>query len=145
MTTIVYRDGVMAADSRATACNGSISRMTKLFRVRGDIVGFAGEASSALVFHDWYKRPDRKDIPQALRDGSADFSALVLTSKGLLEYDKWCRAMTVEDEFYAIGSGTLAALGAMHQGATARQAVAIACRIDPHSGPPVVSMSRKLR
>ncbi len=143
MTTIAVRSGIMAADSRVTACNGSISRMTKLFRVRGDIVGVAGDMAAALVFCDWYKRPDRKDIPAALRDGNADFSAIVLTAGGVIEYDRWCRQMEVIEKFHAIGSGTKAALGAMHMGATARQAIAVACKIDSYTGLPVRSLTRR--
>lgn len=143
VTTIAVRAGIMAADSKVTACNGSIGKMSKLFRLRGDIVGIAGDMAAALVFCDWYKRPDRKDIPAALRDGDADFSAIVLTADGLIEYDRWCRQMIISEKFHAIGSGTKAALGAMHFGATARQAVAIACKVDVYTGLPVHSLSRR--
>jgi ATP-dependent protease HslVU (ClpYQ) peptidase subunit len=75
-----------------------------------------------------------------LIDGEADFTALVLTRKGLFEYGKYCRAERVLEPFYAIGSGCKAALGAMHMGADARRAVQVACKVDTYSGTPIVVM-----
>ena len=41
---------------------------------------------------------------------------------------------------YACGTGSKAALGAMMAGASARQAVEIACKLDPNSGPPIKTL-----
>ena len=150
MTTIAYRDGIMAADSRTTVdseAGGSRHfRCEKLYAVKGKtghavaIVGLAGESAPGLVFLDWY-RSGAKTGDARLLDGEADFTALVLTRKGLFEYDKWCRGERVQERFYAIGSGAKAALGAMHMGADARKAVMVACRVDPFSAPPIVTMA----
>ena len=150
MTTIVYRDGVMAADSRVTitteAGGARVGRCEKLYRVKGCIIGTAGESAPGLVFIDWYKAGRKNDkVPEALILGSADFTALVLTPHGLFEYDRWCRGEKILNKFYAIGSGAKAALGAMHMGANAIRAVRIACEIDPYSSPPIVSMVLKGR
>jgi ATP-dependent protease HslVU (ClpYQ) peptidase subunit len=143
MTTIVYRDGEMACDSQSTTTSeagGSRAfKCVKMYRKGRSIVGLAGETFAGLVFLDWLD--SGQDPPDRLIDGDADFTALVLRpGKRLYEYDRWCRAERINQRFYAVGSGAKAALGALHMGASARQAVRIACKIDPYSRGPVISM-----
>jgi ATP-dependent protease HslVU (ClpYQ) peptidase subunit len=148
VTTIAVRNGVMAADSRVTVQTeegGSrVFRCEKLYPIRLErkpaVVGVAGGSFDGLAFLDWLVSGSTEP-PDRLLDGEADFTALVLTQHGLFEYDKWCRPERVLERFYAVGSGTKAALGAMHMGATAHRAVSIACKIDPYSAPPIVTMS----
>ena len=132
----------MAADSRVTVETeaGGIRhfRCEKLFRKGAAIIGTAGESAPGLVFLDWYG--SQKAPPQKLIDGDADFTVLVLTPRGLFEFDKWCRGEKILEKFYAIGSGAKAALGAMHMGADARKAVQIACKVDTLSSTPIVTM-----
>jgi len=149
MTTIAYRDGIMASDSRVTVETeaGGIRhfRCQKLFRVthptHGEsIIATAGESAPGLVFVDWYASGNF-ETPEILVHGEADFTCLVLDRRGLYEYDKWCRGEKIMEKFYAIGSGCKAALGAMHMGASAEKAVAVACRVDTLSAPSVVVMA----
>jgi hypothetical protein len=154
MTTIAVRSGCIAADSRTTTHSeeggARVFRCEKLYRkrvitpetggVEDDVIlATAGETFSALVFVDWYG--SQKEKPGELIDGDADFSVLVLSRKGLFEFDRWCRGEKILDRFYAVGSGAKAALGAMHMGATVTKAVYIACKIDPFSAPPVTTWS----
>lgn len=145
MTTIVYRDGILAADSRATYTSEEGGARAwgcdKLFRKAGAIIGTAGETGPGLVFVDWWG--SGKPPPPQFIEGDADFACLVLTKKGLFEYDKWCRGEKITHQFYAIGSGAKAAMGALYMGASAREAVAVACKIDPYTAPPVVWMKLK--
>jgi hypothetical protein len=154
MTTIAFRDGIMAADSQVTVDSEGGGarkfRCEKLYRVKvrngrktvPALVGLAGGSYDGLAFLDWLMGAD-PEPPTRLIEGEADFTALVLNKFGLFEYDKWCRPERVLEKFYAVGSGAKAALGAMHMGASATCAVAIACKIDPYSAPPIVSMSLK--
>lgn len=146
MTTIAVRMGVMAADSRVThdseGGGSRVTRCVKLLRVRDALVGLSGESEPGLIFLDWYKS-GKREAPGVLIDGEADFTALVLTPKGLFEYGKYCRPEKILDKFWAIGSGTKAALGAMHMGASAERAVEIACLIDPYTAPPIHVMKLK--
>ena len=143
MTTIAYRDGVLAADSRVTYGEDGSARVhtcKKLFRKRVThgkktfdvIIATAGESSPGMVFVDWYGTG--KPIPDIFLHLGGDFSCLVLTPQGLFEYDVYCRAEEILDDFYAIGSGAKAALAAMHCGKSAIEAVRIAARIDPYTG-----------
>lgn len=151
MTTIVYRDGIMAADSRCTmnteAGGSRVSKCEKLYRKttvdkEDVIIGLAGDSGPGLVFLDWFGT-GVKEPPASLIEGDGDFTALVLRRAGLFEYDKWCRGEQVRGRFYAVGSGAKAALGALYMGASAKRAVQIACKIDPYSAGPIVQMSIK--
>jgi len=151
MTTIAYRNGVLASDSRTTIqTDQGGSRFflcEKLYRKKASfhgkeeevILGTAGETASSLIFVDWYGSGN--PVPEILVLGEADFTVLVLKADGLYEFDKWCRGERVLNDYYAIGSGAKAAMGAMYMGASAKKAIAAACEIDPYSAPPIVTMS----
>jgi hypothetical protein len=148
ITTIAVRGGLIASDSQSTACSEAggarLFKCIKLYRkfegtAKEVILGTAGESFSSLLFCDWFG--EGKKPPDRFLTGGADFTVIALTRDGLFEFDRWCRGEQILDDFYAIGSGAKAALGAMHMGATAEQAVEIACRIDPYSRPPVTVMS----
>ena len=150
MTTIAYRNGVMAADSRVTmdseAGGSPVFDCEKLYRKtirdgrakRQVIIGLAGESEPGLIFLDWYG--SKTPAPQVLIDGQADFTALLLTSDGLFEVGMYCRPERVLNKFYAVGSGAKAAMGAMYAGCTAKRAVEIACLVDPYTAPPIRTM-----
>ncbi len=151
MTTIVYRDGIIAADSRTTTHTEEggtrIFHCEKLYRkviekegAREDVIfAAAGESFPSLVFIDWYGSGTA--VPDNLVLGEADFTVLVLKRDGLWEFDKWCRGeRIIHPGFYAVGSGAKAALGALHAGCSAKRACEIACLVDPFSGPPVTTM-----
>jgi hypothetical protein len=144
MTTIAYRDGIIASDSWAVYDYDRKHTCQKLFRKRitegkksfDVIIATAGESSPSLLFVDWYG--SGKPIPEMLVHHGGDFACLILTPKGLFEVDKMCRPEQVMDSFYAIGSGAKAALAAMHCGKSAVEAVRIAARIDPYTGGRIV-------
>jgi ATP-dependent protease HslVU (ClpYQ) peptidase subunit len=141
MTTIAVRNGVMAADSQMTVA-GTANRCMKLFRRHGSVIGVAGDDAPALLFVDWYG--SGKARPEVLLRGGADFYALVLDpQKRIWLFDKWCRGELIREKFFAVGTGADLAFGAMHAGANARKAVAIACKRDINSGLPVVTMRPK--
>lgn len=147
MTTIVYRDGCMAADSCITTSDESSGdykgKCLKLIRVEGNgidacIIGLQGESSPGMAFLHWYRGGKLDDDLKAhIRSSGADFTALVLNRAGLFVWDSWLVPERVEDDFYAIGSGAKAALGALHMGADAVKAVEVACLIDPYTEGPV--------
>lgn len=55
MTTIAYRDGMLAADSLFTDDNQRDSYGAKVFRIGGLLVGFAGSLALGLRFRDWVR------------------------------------------------------------------------------------------
>lgn len=145
MTTIAYRAGILAADSQVTysgdeSAGSRKHRCQKLFRKKafgGEvIIATAGEGAPGMLFVDWYGKKGKP--PAVLAD--SEFTCLVLDEDGLWEFDNYCRAEPITEEFYAIGSGAKVALGAMHHGASAREAVEIAKLVDPYTGGEVKTM-----
>lgn len=145
MTTIAYRDGVLAADSRMTREGGDsgsgdwVHSCNKIYRVFAGtedvaLIATAGENGPGELFVEQYS--ERKLVREDFAD--ADFECLVLNREGLFLYDKWCRPTRIEQKFFAIGSGAKAALGAMYAGVSSVTAVEIACHIDPYTALPVV-------
>jgi ATP-dependent protease HslVU (ClpYQ) peptidase subunit len=138
MTTIAYRDGVLAADTRVTR-GGYImpGHFCKIGRSpSGDLVGISGNCAKA----DGFLR--------AVINGTADptapeegVTALVISPDGRITVHEAAGRFDITGaEFWAIGSGTSAALGALHAGASAEEAVRIAMLIDNDSGGEVNSL-----
>lgn len=157
MTTIAYRAGVIAADSRETyqteAGGATVNTCEKLFRKRVGrddyILGTAGGSYLGMIFVDWFpgikacQQPESGGkLPEILRDAhlEEDFDVLIVSRRGIYTVNHLCRPILCLDAFVAIGSGRKAALGAMHAGSTAKRAVEIACKVDPYSAPPVRTM-----
>ena len=137
MTTVVATNEVMASDSKITMESKTDSRSytaSKILVKNGDLLGTAGTVDYCERFIDWYGTKKKK--PHFPKE--ADFEGLVLTKEGkLIHYDETLARNVVRDPFFAIGSGSHAALAALHLGCDAVRAVEIACLVDPFSGPPV--------
>jgi hypothetical protein len=146
MTTIAFRDGIMAADSCITMSDESAGdykgHTVKLLECEYGICGLQGDSTPGMAFWHWWRHGMKDDaLAERIRASGADFTALTLEKDGLYVWDSWLLPELVTDEFYAIGSGTKAALGALHMGASAVEAVQIACLIDPYTAAPVLSKS----
>jgi hypothetical protein len=129
MTTVAWRDGVLAAD-RKGSLNGTGHRVTKLRRTKTHAIAFAGTVSTGIQFIDWFK---------GARDGECpldrDTSAFVMDLEtGKCEHWENGVPCPIEDKFAAIGSGMDLAIGAMSFGASAIEAVECASEWDNGSG-----------
>jgi hypothetical protein len=133
VTTVAYRDGVIAADRRI----GGWMNGPKLFRLKdGSVFSGAGDLDDVLEVLHWLKagakeagKPALADVP----DGS-DFLLACPNGKAYWLTSPWLRRVEILDEFYAIGSGAQYALGAMAAGASAKRAVEVACKFDEGTG-----------
>ncbi|WP_426287520.1 hypothetical protein [Luteibacter sp. E-22] len=140
MSTIAYRDGVMAADTRAYGGRGEPSpgRKRKIHKLDdGSVVGVS-TATLGLSerFVAWLKGGgDPKDF-----DDKFDLRAVLVKPDGALYVadDTPYFSGPMETDFYAIGSGACYAMGAMAMGATAEEAVRVACEHDGHSALPIM-------
>jgi hypothetical protein len=140
MSVIVFKGGIMAADSRAYGGRGQASPGQKVKAHRlsdGTRIGMV----SAIVgmperFLAWYAQGAD---PKAWGDGNPDLRALIVRPNGevMLFEDGLQASGPIVCERYAIGSGAEFALGAMEMGATAERAVEVACLFEPHCGLPV--------
>lgn len=130
MTTIAANSALMAADSQST--EGSlITKTQKIFKVNGDIIGFAGNHQDGLLFVEWYKHKGDKPALD-------DFQGLVLTRDGsLFAYEDKLVPIPIHEPFASIGSGSHLAIGAMEMGADPVQAVKVAAKWDAYTKAPV--------
>lgn len=143
MTTVCYRDGVLAADSLVTLGDTKIhGHMRKLRRVHDNLIGVAGGVAECDEFLSWCKAggyTTETDPPLG------EYRALVVQPNGkVLEFEQGkCLPRMSNTKFYAIGSGAPYALAAMYAGASAVEAVKISCKIDTSSGLPVKKLTLK--
>jgi ATP-dependent protease HslVU (ClpYQ) peptidase subunit len=142
MTTVVYSNGVMAADRMACEGNNKSGRMTKIFRVNGHLVGFSGAADVSMMLLRWFENgANAEDWPDPHDDGM-EASMLVVTPTGqVLQYERFPVPLVMEHKHHGIGSGRDFALAALHLGLDPIKAVELACELDAYSGGGVDSLS----
>lgn len=147
MSVIVYKNGIMAGDTRAyvgryKATPGS---KRKIHRLKdGSLLGVSSaQVGMADRFATWVKAgADLKDWhgrwPESLH-------ALLIKSDGsaYLADDSLHFTGPIKGKVFAVGSGSDFALGAMAAGKSARQAALIAARLCPYSAPPVQTLRLK--
>jgi hypothetical protein len=133
MTTIAFRDGIMAADSMCVA-GDVLTPGKKVFRRQGHLIGLAGDYVDARRYVEAFKTKDTKDL-------SGNFDILLWDGKHLYEDDKRNNPIRMSRmPYYAIGTGAAVAFGAMCMGATAKEAVAAAIMFDSNTNGRVVSL-----
>lgn len=140
MTTVVATRTALYSDSKCSEGNVSF-KTTKLFQVGDSLLGVAGTLTAALKFIKWFKKQDH-DEPPILKDADGDdFDVLEVSPKGIFMWDNDLTPIEVLDPFYAIGSGRLAALAALHLGSSPEHAVETACLVDSYSAGPVQTLT----
>ena len=131
MTTVAYRDGVMACDSLLTGGFKSVIK-DKVIKGRDATVGFCGDAIAAYS-SAMYLAGEVQDRPAA--SSKDDVLFLVYRDGDLFLADSELRELPLDgNKFYAIGSGEQAAMTAMYMGASATEAVKMAIKVDENSG-----------
>lgn len=131
MTTVAYRNGVIAADSGLVGggtCDCHADKIAK--RADGSVAGAAGEAWWMAAFLTWF----RADKPVAeLPAGGSNSSGFVVTGRNITLFENNegnVRSFPIRAKYYAIGSGCRLALGAMFAGAHPVDAVRAAMAHD---------------
>lgn len=127
MTIIVYRDGVMASDTGAWNGNASHSWARKLAQgPDGTLYGICGNYAEGIAYLGWVDGGCRGDEPKPrlLKDDDSSFWVMKVYNR--LAPIQLISALGVERyeaPYFAIGSATECALGALFAGASAQQAV----------------------
>lgn len=133
MTVIAYKHGVMAADKMGYY-EGPVRKVTKIFKVDGCLLGFAGSAVESNRLLAWAKdgmKPTKFPVPA----GSNVATMLRVTPEGTIQLFDFCGLpQLIEDDFIAIGCGGIIAETAMYLGRSAEQAVLITCERNPFCG-----------
>ncbi len=154
MTTIAYRDGIMASDSACSDEWQFLSRVVKIIRMQsGGLFGSAGDADvrSVAGLLTKIKTPAGLPSKKQIEELETDFSAILVLPKGRIyniycDYldvgnGRWSGGLFEVDGFYAVGSGAAHAMAALESGKSAKDAVLVACRRDFFSRPPVHTQS----
>lgn len=136
MTTIAYKDGIIAYDSRMTAYNVVVDdNFNKLFQNNGVSLLYCGDVGDIEDFLRFYfdnEIPSRQLDCEALVVTLDKFHCVDVVSDG---EDYRIRKIPLrKDNHYAIGSGTKLSLAAMDMGACSYDAVKLACSRDIYSG-----------
>ena len=131
MTTVAYKDGVLACDKQGTDCNVATGADYKAIIAGNTVYVITGTLTRGLRFIGWLTNGSEGKPPK-------------LKDTLVIEFDKitgMCKlhesahvALPVTDRIMAKGSGGDIALGAMHAGATPREAVKIATKLDIYTG-----------
>ncbi len=131
MTTIAAdaKEGVMVADSMWSDGDEK-GRCRKVWRFRGELYGFAGNHKDIMAAREWFKRGATGATP------AGNVTALILSAKGIFTWAPPDGMFKCVEPQFAIGTGGKAARAAMLAGASCRDAVRIACKIDAESGAP---------
>ena len=135
MTSITYRDGVIAADSRM--CYGKMidnDNVNKLFKFSdGSVLAGAGHWEQILLMVDIFKsnlKKKQKKLPNLKT--KCDFIFVDPGNKQV-----WINTggfWDIEKRYYSIGSGSVFAFGALDAGADAVTALKIAKGRDTGTG-----------
>lgn len=141
MTTIAYRNGIMASDSQATGGEIVRGETTKLHRtIHGTLIGISGHSGLTPLLIAWVeggrKWEDRPTLPQHV-----ELHAIIVRPRGTITVlSQDFIEQPVETPFIAVGSGNELATGAMAMGATAAEAVEVAARFDVYTGGRIVTL-----
>jgi hypothetical protein len=138
VTTIVFRDGVLASDSLATRNPWKLPGSTsKLFRMSdGGMAGVTGDYAPSVRYVEWLNGPQETDEP-SLGDATV---VRIHPDQTCTVYEAGGSYVEDVSAFCAWGSGMPCALAALYMGASAAEAVAVAMVVDTHSGGDVVTM-----
>lgn len=135
MTTIAVCREMIAADSQVGGEHTYQQWYKKIRKLpSGIIVATAGEVFAGEHFVEWIKSGgDRDDLPDYDLD---EAHSIVIYPNGHMYEYIGIERMRVKPPF-AVGSGAAYALGVLVHGASARDAVAAAKKLDPDTGGPI--------
>jgi ATP-dependent HslUV protease subunit HslV len=143
MTTIAYRDGVLAADSQITMGDTRYAQCSKVVKLpNGALAAGCGSAVQCARLLTYMENNNGEWTDDILRK-CPDAYVLYIWPDGkvfILEGGKRGGCAPMKGEYFAEGSGFVAALAAMKAGATAVRAIEIAAELDINTALPVESV-----
>ncbi|PIB91272.1 hypothetical protein [Caulobacter sp. FWC2] len=141
MTTIAYRDGVLAADTQSTC--GNHRQPGEAIKVAVGPMGLGTACGSAAFCETWlaWVRGDEPERPVPERaDEHGGDCGILIHRDGRLQLFEHNGAHFPAGAYFAEGTGMGPALGALYHGATAEQAIEAAIALDVFSGGRVMAV-----
>ena len=128
MTTIAYKDGILAADTQLTEDNlKSFCRKIDVLP-EGTVVASCGGLTDQTVFLEWLANPKKKKPPTTFHKG---FELILIDpDRDAVYYDPHCIPHKINDPIWSTGSGWKIARAAMMLGLSAKESVEFAGDID---------------
>ncbi|MCK4500988.1 hypothetical protein KAU11_10865 [Candidatus Babeliales bacterium] len=125
MSTIAFKDGILAADTQASQGDTLCGVVSKLFAIDGWRLGLTGNSYDLAEMHKFTPETmfDKIDLDDKTE-------VLAINQNGCVIYFCKKKVLEVKADFYAAGSGFKLALGAMAVGASAEEAVLAASKFD---------------
>jgi hypothetical protein len=125
MTVICFDGKTLAADRQAT-CEGMRSSITKIFRMEdGTLLAMEGAAGDALLLVKWaYEGFDPAHFPRLANHANL---WVIKPDGAVSSFEGTPVPMDLHDKTFVAGTGRGLAKGALAMGASARQAVQVAC------------------
>ena len=150
MTTIVYRNGILASDSLCTRNGVVVGEYEKIVDLHGFLMGGSGDLAKVCQLFEWFEAHGPWDKPPAPPEAckakeNEDYTIIFIqkTTGKTWELDNGGQPHLLLSPFMAIGSGRQLALGAMEMGASAEQAVLAAIKHDIYSGGQIRTLTVK--
>ena len=145
MSTVVFKDGVMACDSLMGLNDMTMNGIIKAGRTKRHLFGYAGRASQMAPLFDWIMSCEGlKDLPspefyyrkndELNTLGDMGTCMLVNKSGTIWEVTTEGHTIPIPRAFHAIGNGYEYAFGAMAMGASAVEAIEVAIQYDAFTG-----------
>lgn len=140
MTTIAYRDGIIASDSQGHANGLNAAGRSKVHDINGWLLGGAGASSQIDEFISWFTTECQdgklRKPPSHLQTGNENSYTIMAVNKksrAVYQFADGLHPFRINGKYFAIGSGMPVALGALAMGATAEQAIRCAAKHDVYT------------
>lgn len=136
MTTVTFRNGIIAYDSlvsRSDISVGSVNKGCKS-KSRKYITACTGSIANCKEYLDWVKNDMKGEKPFIDKAGYMEALLYDRVKHKIYYVDYHLRLYSIKAKFHAIGSGFALALGAMDQGASAVQVIRTAIKFDEGTG-----------
>ena len=148
MTTLIYRSGVIAMDSRVTEDGLMCGKVVKGRQTKNYLLAGCGDMEEVQAFLDWaeagFKEADKVKYGLASREVEVSGIAVDREHRVLI-FESRLYPYPMEAPYYVFGSGGQVALGALAMGASAYKAVKIASQFDTATGGDIKLLSFRRR
>lgn len=140
MTTIAYDGKTIAADGLSVSgTERRSSAARKVISAHGRIYAFTGLFALFPILVEWHAAgADPSETPEVRDEGG--WTLIVIESVGPVKM--YTRSVpypeAIDADKFAVGSGQDYALGALHAGLSAKDAVEIAAKIDTNTGGEII-------
>jgi len=127
LTTIAYKDGILAADTQLTYTDDTYGHCHKITKLPNDMV--VACAGDTIKEHWFLKHLMGEKIPKDKMNFKG-LQSIVIDSGNVFWAQGGIELIPIDDKFYAIGSGYRLARGAMSIGMNPKDAVKFASEVD---------------